>query len=88
MLGLGMLLATTLARPAFAETLAKPSETGGEKVKAPKSAPTTSANAPGPTPTADIKEGQGLVGFWPHNRWIYNPLLTFLLFVCMTWTEF
>ena len=56
-----MLLVTTLARPAFAEDLAKPSETGGEKVKAPKTAQTSSAEAPKPTPTADIKEGGELV---------------------------
>lgn len=55
-----MLLATTLGRPAFAEDLAKPKNTGGEKVKAPKSAPTKSADAPASTPTADV--GGELVG--------------------------
>lgn len=59
---MGALLAFTAARPAFAEDLAKPSNTGGEKVKAPKSAPTSEADAPKPTPTADIKEGGELVG--------------------------
>lgn len=60
-LGLGMLFATTLARPAFAEDLADPKNTGGEKVKAPKSAQTSTAEAPKAPPTANIKEGQELV---------------------------
>ena len=60
-LGLGMLFAASVAGPAFAETLAKPEVTGGEKVKAPKSAPTKPAAAPKPTPTADVKEGGDLV---------------------------
>lgn len=60
-LGLGTLFAATLASPAFAETLAKPQNTGGEKVKAPPSAPTDPADAPAPPPTANLKEGGALV---------------------------
>lgn len=57
-----MLLATTLVRPAFAEDLAKPSNTGGEKVKAPQSAPTSSAKPTKSAPVADVKDGKDLVG--------------------------
>ena len=56
-----MLFAASVAGPAFAETLAKPEVTGGEKVKAPKSAPTQPAAAPKPQPTANVKEGGDLV---------------------------
>jgi len=64
-LGLGMLLAASWVAPAIAETLAKPSETGGERVKAPKSAPTASATTTKPQPTSNPVDGQGLVGT-PH----------------------
>ena len=62
-LGLGMLLATSFVAPAYAEKLADPKKTGGEVVKAPSSAPTTEANATGPKPVAQPKDGQDLVRF-------------------------
>lgn len=61
-LGLGMLLAASFAAPVYAEDLADPKKTGGEVVKAPKSAPTSDASgAPGSTPVAQPKEGGPLV---------------------------
>ncbi len=56
-----MLMAASWVAPAMADTLAKPEETGGEKVKAPLSAPTTTATATKPLPKAQPKEGQDLV---------------------------